>query len=142
MALMVLGAAANVFGAVAAMCLGLVGTMADTSSREHGIAAAVALGFASIVSVNLVMLLSRNTVRRRSLFAAALLNVALLIFGCHEWFSSFELFGILLPHGDYCQCFHCRQAREATQQSQMPGHPPGCGCFHCQKAKSNPFSPW
>ena len=92
-----LGVVANVFGAIAAMLIGIAGTLADTSPREHRIAAAIALGIALIVSVNLVILLSRNTVRRRGLFAAALLNVLLFVVGCHEWFISFELFGTLLP---------------------------------------------
>jgi hypothetical protein len=69
----------------------------------------------------------------------------------------------LAPHGDYCQCahcrktrepkgspghptgcpcFHCRQAQALNQRQGAPGHPPGCGCFHCQRSKPNPFSPW
>jgi hypothetical protein len=46
------------------------------------------------------------------------------------------------PHGDTCQCFQCRQTRQAMQQTKTPGHPPGCGCVSCQRIKSNPFSPW
>ena len=43
------------------------------------------------------------------------------------------------PHGDYCQCFHCRQAREASRRIGMPGHPPGCGCVHCHQPNFHPF---
>jgi len=45
-------------------------------------------------------------------------------------------------HNERCQCFQCRQAREAVQQPHTPGHPPGCGCVHCLRGRSNPFNPW
>jgi hypothetical protein len=45
------------------------------------------------------------------------------------------------PHGDYCQCLNCLQARDVVQRPHTPGHPAGCGCVHCQRAGSNSFSP-
>lgn len=35
------------------------------------------------------------------------------------------------PHGDYCQCRQCQQARQAAGPQPAPGHPPGCLCHVC-----------
>ncbi len=40
------------------------------------------------------------------------------------------------PHGDYCQCFHCKQARQlAARQHGALGHPAGCLCNECERIK-------
>ncbi len=40
------------------------------------------------------------------------------------------------PHGDYCQCFHCKQARQlAARQQGAFGHPTGCLCNQCERVK-------
>ncbi len=44
------------------------------------------------------------------------------------------------PHGESCQCLHCRQARQSRQNKGMPGHPANCRCFHCRKPQSDPFA--
>ncbi|MFN0054165.1 MAG: hypothetical protein ACKV0T_18460 [Planctomycetales bacterium] len=45
-------------------------------------------------------------------------------------------------HGPSCQCFHCRQSREAAQQQNgVPGHPPNCPCPGCFMQRQLPHAP-
>lgn len=50
------------------------------------------------------------------------------------------------PHGGYCQCNQCQQARRSAQRPQAPGHLPGCPCPFCQPhspfgSSRSPFNP-
>jgi len=42
------------------------------------------------------------------------------------------------PHGHGCQCFQCREAREA-KPAGLPGHLPGCGCAGCRRSQNSPM---
>jgi hypothetical protein len=44
------------------------------------------------------------------------------------------------PHSAACQCFHCRQAKAASNHPQSFGHPPQCRCPLCQQTPAS--TPW
>ncbi|MEX1231021.1 MAG: transglutaminase family protein [Planctomycetaceae bacterium] len=64
--------------------------------------------------------------------------------GCHLCQRSQEIVAsrTVPPHGQSCECFHCRQAREeATKPQGMPGHTPFCQCAGCMQRRMQPQRP-